>query len=549
MAADAVVEWNDILLDAVRLDRTAPPKASRAMAIVHAAIYDAVNSIARTGEAYLVEHVAHPRASLPAAAAAAAHATLTALFPAQVSTFDAALAVTLSDIPNGPLEDAGVAVGQFAASQILSARSDDGATDIVSYTPGSEPGDWQPTPPAFVASLFPQWPDLDPFTMTDGAQFQADGPPELTSDEYTAAFNQVKELGASNSTVRTADQTAIALFWANGAGTATPAGHWNEIAQSVSELKGLSLVQNARLFALLNFAQADAAICSWDAKYEFDFWRPVTGIRAADSDGNPDTSGDPNWTPLIATPPFPSYTSGHATFSGAAAAVLASFFGRDRIAFTVESEDPGADARTFRSFSHAATESALSRLYGGIHWSFDNDDGLAAGTELGRFVFSNFLQPVAAQPVAELVDGVLIVIGGDGSDRLKVDQRGSQLIVSLQGKRLATFVSNDVESIVIDARSGNDHVSLAQRIRIDSEIYGGSGRDLLIGARGNDRLFGEAGNDLLMGFAGDDHLEGGAGVDRMLGGLGRDTLVTDETGEVIGRDRFDIIRNVRRARR
>ena len=548
MAADTVLEWNDILLDAVRVDRTAPPIASRAMAIVHAAIYDAVNSIARTGEAYLIEHLAHPRASLPAAAAAAAHATLAALFPAQVSTFDAALATTLAAIPNGPLEDAGVAVGQFVASQMLAARSNDGTTDVISYTPGVEPGEWQPTPPAFAASLLPQWPDLDPFCMTEGAQFLTDGPPELTSAEYTAAFNQVKEIGASNSAVRTADQTAIALFWANGAGTATPPGHWNEIAQSVSDARGLSLVQNARLFALLNLAQADAAICSWDAKYEFDFWRPVTGIRAADSDGNPDTAADSNWAPLIATPPFPSYTSGHATFSGAAAAVLDGFFGRDRIGFTVESEDAAVSARSFRSFSQAAKESALSRLYGGIHWSFDNDDGLAAGTELGQFVFSTFLQPIAAKPVAELVDGVLIVIGGDGSDRLKVDQRGSQLVVSLQGKRLGAFVSDDVDSIVIDARGGNDHVSLAHRISIDAEIYGGSGRDLLMGARGNDRLFGEAGNDLLMGFAGDDHLDGGAGADRMLGGLDRDTLVTDRTGEVIGRDRFDIIRNLRRRR-
>ena len=549
MAADTVLDWNDILLDAVRLDRTAPPIASRAMAIVHAAIYDAVNSISRTGEAYLVEHIAHPRASLPAAAAAAAHTTLAALFPAQVSTFDAALASTLGAISDGPLEDAGVAVGQFVANQILAARSNDGATDTVSYTPGTEPGDWQPTAPAFAPSLLPQWPDLDPFCMVDGAQFQAEGPPELASAEYAAAFNQVKLLGARDSTVRTDDQTAIALFWANGAGTATPPGHWNEIAQSVSEARGLSLVQNARLFALLNLAQADAAICSWEAKYEFNFWRPVTGIHAADSDGNPDTAADLSWAPLIATPPFPSYTSGHATFSGAAAAVLTGFFGRDRIAFTVESEDPAVGNRSFRSFSHAATESALSRLYGGIHWNFDNDDGLAAGAELGRFVFNNFLQPEAAQPVAELVNGVLIVIGGDGSDRLKIDQRGSQLIVSLQGRRFGAFVSADVESIVIDARAGNDHVSLAQRIRINSEIYGGSGRDFLIGARGNDRLFGEAGNDLLMGFAGDDHLEGGAGTDRMLGGSGRDTLVTDEAGEVIRRDRFDIVRNLRRARR
>jgi hypothetical protein len=167
------------------------------------------------------------------------------------------------------------------------------------------------------------------------------------------------------------------------------------VAQVAAEQAGNTLLENARLFALLNIAEADAGIVSWDAKYEYDFWRPVTAIRAADTDGNPATIADADWTPLIATPPFPAYTSGHSTFSAAAAAVLAEFFGTDEFAFTLESENPDAADRSFTSFSQAASESGLSRIYGGIHWSFDNTFGLSTGDAVGRFVFQNELRPIS----------------------------------------------------------------------------------------------------------------------------------------------------------
>jgi len=286
-----------------------------------------------------------------------------------------------------------VTLGQQVATSILAIRATDGSNLTVPYTPGTAPGDWRPTPPALAPALLPQWPYVTPWAMTSGSQFRPHGVPDLTSAEYTAAFNEVKDLGSATSVTRTVDQTQIALFWANGAGTSTPPGHLNVAASLVAQAEGNTLAENARLFALLNVALADAAIASWDAKYAENFWRPITAIRDAATDGNPDTAADPTWTSLIATPPFPAYTSGHSSFSGAAAAVLAAYFGRDDISFTLPSENVSVAARSYTSFSQAAQESADSRLYGGIHWRFDNQDGLTSGASLGNFVAGNFLEP------------------------------------------------------------------------------------------------------------------------------------------------------------
>jgi membrane-associated phospholipid phosphatase len=216
----------------------------------------------------------------------------------------------------------------------------------------------------------------------------------LTSAAYTAAFQEVKSLGASDSTTRTPAQTEIALFWAGAAGTFTAGGYWNQIAQTVAVEKGNSLVQNARLFALLNVTQADAAIAVWDAKYAYNFWRPVTAIRAGDTDGNPDTTADPAWTPLLVTPNHPSYTSAHSGVSGAAAGILAAFFGSDAVPFTIGSDGVPGVTHSFSSFSAAAQEVADSRLYAGIHWRFDNTAGLTLGGKVGAYVFGHYLLPV-----------------------------------------------------------------------------------------------------------------------------------------------------------
>jgi hypothetical protein len=524
MAADMVLEWNDITLQAFRTASTPPPIASRALAIVHTAIYDAVNAIDRTHDPYAVDVLAAPSTSRDAAVAAAAHRALISLFPAQIATFDAALTASLATVPDGAAENLGVALGMNVANQMLALRAGDGSATTVPYTPGTDPGDWRPTPPANAAALLPQWANLTPFAITSSDQFSPDNIPALTSAEYTAAFNEVKSLGDINSTTRTADQTNIARFWANGGGTSTPPGHLNVLAQIVAEQEGNSLSENARLFAMLNVALADAAIMSWNAKFDTDFWRPVTGIRAADTDGNAATAQDAAWTPLIVTPPFPSYVSGHSSFSGAAAAVLEHFFGTDNIAFTLPSENPLVSDRSYTSFSQAAQESADSRLYGGIHWRFDNEDGLTAGTELGDFVAHNFFQTAVAELEVGLVGSTLVVLGTDSADTISVQRKGNLLVVYHGARQVRTFNVATVTAIDIDARGGNDTVTIASTIATSTTIRGGAGNDKLYGGSGNDTLIGGDGHDYLFGLMGDDTLDGGDGDDWLYGGAGLDTL-------------------------
>jgi hypothetical protein len=241
--------------------------------------------------------------------------------------------------------------------------------------------------------LLPQWGFVVPFAMSSSSQFRPPGPPFLDSQQYAEDYNEVKELGAAVGSTRTAEQTEIALFWADGAGTETPPGHWNSIAQTIADGRGNTLEQNARLFALLNIAMADAAICAWDAKYTFDFWRPVTAIRNADIDGNPATDPDIAWMSFIVTPPFPDYVSGHSTFSAAAATVLPLFFGTQDLPFTTGSDFlPGVD-RSFSTCLDAAEEAALSRIYGGIHFRSASEDGLQAGVSIGQWTVNHYLRP------------------------------------------------------------------------------------------------------------------------------------------------------------
>src|SRR5213594_1393129 len=293
--ADVVTDWNNSALDAIRAGNTNPPIASRSLAILHVSIHDAVNGIARTHEPFLVQSAVPASASREAAASAAAHEALVNLFPATASSFDTLYAAILAAIPDGPQKTAGIVWGEFVANQILAARANDGSNAIVQPPGGSGPGVWVPTPPAFLPYLLPQWGFVVPFAMSSNSQFHPPGPPSLDSEQYAADYNEVKELGAAVGSTRTEEQTQIALFWADGAGTETPPGHWNSIAQTIADMQGNTLEENARLFALLNLAMADAAVCAWDAKYAFNFWRPVTAIRKADTDGNAATDPDPTW--------------------------------------------------------------------------------------------------------------------------------------------------------------------------------------------------------------------------------------------------------------
>jgi hypothetical protein len=397
--ADVVLDWNEVLLDAVRVDKTAPPRASRAMAVVHVSIFDAVNGILGGFTPFHVTAAAGAPGlptSPEAAAAAAAHRSLVALFPAQQATFDAALAASLAAIPNSSAKTNGIAWGRSVADQILALRANDHAADTVPYFTAAGASWWLPTPPAFGAAVLPNWPTVTPWCMTKGSQFRQGAPPPTTSAEYLAAFREVKRLGRVDSAERTAEQTEIALFWADGAGTATPPGHWLEIAQGISQEEHLSLIQNARLFALLGITVADAAIISWDHKFFYNNWRPVTGIQGANLDGNPRTRSDKNWQPLIATPPFPAYTSGHSTFSGSASRILELFFGSDDFSFSTTSDGLPGVTRSFTSFSQASEEAGQSRIYGGIHWQYDNQVGLSTGRTLAEHVFFGFLTPASA---------------------------------------------------------------------------------------------------------------------------------------------------------
>jgi membrane-associated phospholipid phosphatase len=397
--ADMVATWNDIALQAIAAGPTSPPVASRALAITHAAIFDAVNSISPfyTKYKYQEPYSVYKYASAEAAVAQAGYTALSKLFPLQ--NFDAQLAASLDTITNGTAKTLGITLGDKIATDMYNSRTGDGSsTAQYPYTPISGPGNWKPTPPPDPPDpyLLPGWGTVTPFTMTSGTQFQATtGPPLLTSPEYAAAFNQVKDYGSKTSALRSDYDTNTAYFWADGVNTYTPPGHWNAIAQTVTQNENTSIVDSARTFALLNLALGDAAIVAWDNKLFYHFWRPVTAITAIDQ-GNPNTVQDPGWEPLLATPPFPAYTSGHSTFSAAAAAILAELFG-DITTFeskTVSTDWIGPEeskTRTFTSFTEAMEQAGISRIYGGIHWDFDNFYGLATGEALGEYVFANFL--------------------------------------------------------------------------------------------------------------------------------------------------------------
>ena len=381
-ASRVVLDWNAAALDAIRAEKTPPPKASRALAILQASVFDAVNGITRGYRHYLVKPAAAVGSSVQAAAAGAAYTALVALFPGQTARFDALRTESLADVADGPAKTTGMAWGNTVATTILAARADDGSDVGVPYTPGTDPGDWQPTPPANAPALLPGWGDVTPFGVRNATHFLPPPPPDLSSPEYADELNEVRRLGGKTSTERTADQTEIAHFWADGAGTFTPPGHWNAVAAELAHADGLGLLQTTRLFAQLDIAAADAAIVCWRGKYEYNLWRPITAIRA---------TADATWEPLLATPPFPAYTSGHSTFSGAASAVLAAHFGPDR-AFSTTSDD-GTVTRSFASFAQAADEAGMSRIYGGIHYASDNTAGLRCGRDLGAFVLKYLLKP------------------------------------------------------------------------------------------------------------------------------------------------------------
>lgn len=397
-AQDPLRSWNTAALDAIRALRTPPPAAARSLAIAHAAMHDAVNGIVGRYEQYLSQPVATGGASTDAALATAAHATLAALFPARASQFTLLRDSQLAQVPGGPARDAGVAWGAIVAAQLLAARATDGATGTASHPGSTAPGMWRPTVSfggQVLPALLPHWGAVACFVLPAGSALRPAAPPHLASHRYAWEVRQVQALGAADSHHRTAEQTEVARFWAYGPGTATPPGHWNEVAQQLVTTSRFDLCDRARVLALLNLSLADAAMVAWECKYAYGLWRPITAIQLADQDGNPWTEPDASWTPLLPTPPFPEYVSGHSCFSAAAATVLARALGSDKVAFAVGSDDLPGVQRRYRRLSDAAWESGMSRIYGGIHFLSGNLEGLHAGQRTGAYVFDNTLRPLA----------------------------------------------------------------------------------------------------------------------------------------------------------
>ena len=386
-----VIDWNQVLLSIVNTAGAQPANVqpTRNFAILHAAIYDAVNSIDRAHQPYLISVRAPRGASETAAADSAAHAALIGLYPAQQTSIDADYAAELAKVAGGPAKDKGIRLGEQVAGDLLAIRTNDGSNATPPpFIPGTDAGDYRPTPPNFPTPVFTTWGQVTPFVLDRGDQFRPAPPPALTSDTYAAAINEVESLGSSTSTTRTAEQTEIGKFW-----NPPIQNFWNQIAQTVALEHHSDLPTTARLFAALNLSFADSAIAFYDAKYTYQLWRPVTAIRLADSDGNPNTVADLNWLPLTGnTAADPSYPGAHSTISAAGMDVLASFFGEDQHFSLTSPALPGV-TRSFNSFGAAAQEAGLSRIFSGQHTRLDHVAGLKLGHDVAGFVLHNALRP------------------------------------------------------------------------------------------------------------------------------------------------------------
>jgi hypothetical protein len=385
--ADMVTDWNAITVKTVSPLR--PPLGNYLAAIVHAAIYDAVNAIDRGHQVYNVEITAPAGASTEAATAAAAHGALVKLVPDQQLALDAALASSLKALPDGQAKTDGIAVGTEVAAKTVAARAADGRDAKVPYVPGSAPGSWQPTPPYMSPASGVQFGAVKPFFLKSADQFALPGPLAITSTEYAKEINEVRELGSADSTKRTAAQTAVAIFW-----TDSPTHIYGEVAQAASKEHKLSVADNARLFAMMQMAIAEGSITSWSAKYKYNLMRPITAIRDAAAQGNTGIAVDQSWEPLLVTPPHPDYPSAHAVSTGAAVTVLQSFFDSDKVTVDVIYPGPGGMIRHWHSFSEIVREVEDARVWGGVHTRTADTHGTALGRQIAEYALANFMKPV-----------------------------------------------------------------------------------------------------------------------------------------------------------
>lgn len=384
---NAVIVWDRNAQTAIwDIAGQQPQFQARSFAMVHGAVYDAVNAIAGTPyQPYLIAPAAKGGESTDAAVATAAFRVLNELFPAQQARLQAQYDEALATIPDGGAKRRGTAVGTQAAAAMIAARRNDGAFGDQTWTVGTQPGQWRPTPPGYAFGG--AWVGhLKPFLIPSASMFRTSGPPALTSDRYARDFNEVKAIGSATSTVRTADQTQAAIWWHD-----RHLAEW-EIKRQLATNRRLSMLQAARMFAMVDLAEADATTACYNEKAAWHFWRPITAIQQADTDGNPATAADPTWTPLLVTPPHPDFTSGHTCFTAASMTALTYFFGRDDISFSGYSVDSGT-TRHYRSFSQALAEVIEARVWGGIHTRTADVEGAKIGKQVTAYAVAHYFKP------------------------------------------------------------------------------------------------------------------------------------------------------------
>src|SRR5215213_9116450 len=391
--ADTVTQWNQNATTALMATASQPPQVSVPhMAMVHGAVYDAVNAIDGGHEGYLLtSRLASPFDSKDAAAATAAYRVLLNIVPGQQAVLDAQYAASLAAIPDGMSKTRGIAVGEAAAAAMIAARTNDGRFGPFRFLVGTLAGTWRPVLPAFVNDPNAWLKDVKPFLIRDPADFRTKGPLDLESDAYAREFDEVKSLGSASSTERTTDQTNAVRYWAEN-----PPATWSRIFRTLSTQQALSVADNARLYAMLYMTAADSLISVWDDKVYWSFWRPITAIREADTDGNPRTQQDANWLPLIATPPYPEHPSGHSGLSGSFVATLPDFFGPDKISWT--DTNNGGFTRSFTRFSDAIDEIVDARVWSGIHFRTADEQGAQIGKEVAKWREHNYFGAVHPTP-------------------------------------------------------------------------------------------------------------------------------------------------------
>jgi hypothetical protein len=392
--SDAVLDWNDTAIAAIQTLKLPPPVATYCLAMEHAAIFDAVNSIIGDYQPYVEPVSAPPDARPDAAAAQAGHDVLVAVMPPEVkSQLDSALQASLAQLPKDQHTQDGVTVGKLVASRLLALRSGDAPflNPMYPFTqPPAGPGVWRPDYPPFFG-VFAGVGQMQPFTMTSPSQFRPGPPPPLTGDTFTQDFLEVKALGSNNSTVRTQDQTNAAKWWEDIIGPIP----WNVAASTMSRAHGFNISRNARLFALLNMAGHDANVSAVDAKYNYMFWRPIEAVHDANTAGNPLLTADPDWMPLLPTPPFPEYPSGHTTNAGASAGVLLAFFGDGYNPFSLTDNTANPPiTRSFSSIGQAMEEVNNARVWVGFHYRHSDMVGEQVGRQISRFALCHFLREV-----------------------------------------------------------------------------------------------------------------------------------------------------------